>query len=94
MPSKIDFYHNKTLAPADQLRKLLQSLENNLALLPKQDKAAVLNYLTRLDDLQQRFDASAGGLNLKPERLRFITLQDQLQKKRRNFLTSWAARQR
>ncbi len=81
MPSKIDFYHNKTLAPADQLRKLLQSLENNLALLPKQDKAAVLNYLTRLDELQQRFDASAGGLNLEPERLRFITLQDQLQKK-------------
>ncbi len=81
MLTKTDFFHNKALAPADQLRELLQSLENDLALLPKQDKAAVLNYLTRLDDLQQRFDASAGGLNLEPERLRFITLQDQLQKK-------------
>ena len=80
MPSKLDFYHHKFLAPADQLREALQSLENDLPLLPKQNSSAILTYLTRLDDLQQRFDALAGGPNLEPERLRFITLQDRLQK--------------
>jgi len=39
-----------------------------------------LNYLIRLDELQRRFDALSAGPNLEPERLRFVTLQDRLQK--------------
>ncbi|OQY30467.1 MAG: hypothetical protein B6243_10455 [Anaerolineaceae bacterium 4572_5.2] len=86
MPSKLDFYHNKMLSPADQLRELLQSLENNLAFLAKQDRTTILNYLTRLDELQRQFDELAHTPNLVPELLRFITLQDQLQKKASQLL--------
>jgi len=83
MPSKLDFYARKSSNQAGQLRSHLQSLEDDAFALAKQDKAVVLDYLTRMDAAQSLFDEldTKGGPDLTPESLRFTTLQERLQKK-------------
>ncbi|MBE7551749.1 MAG: tetratricopeptide repeat protein [Anaerolineales bacterium] len=80
--SKLDYFQQKNLNPADELREILASLEERqpqLKSLNAEQTQSFLLDLNRLDTLFRELELT--GLDLLPEQGRFQSLQSRLQQK-------------
>ena len=77
MTTKLDFYQRKLSSQANELRAHLQSLADGSIGLNRRDKAEILDYLARLDMVQELFQTllSNNGPDLRPQRIQFEIVQ-------------------
>ncbi len=85
--SKLDFFQPKKLSPADELREIINSLEERQLSVKSMDSTQVLILLRDLDQVYTFFkQAEATDLNLLSEQGRFETVQARLKKAVRPLL--------
>lgn len=80
--SKLEYVQQKKLNPADELRALLDSLEERRVKLTGMEAQAAFQVLRDLDEVQTRLqELEAPGLDLLAERGRFDSIQNRLQQR-------------
>jgi tetratricopeptide (TPR) repeat protein len=82
MPTKLDYYQPKKLNPADELREILDRLEERFLRMKGLSPGEGLAWLQELDEAYRRIDQlGVAGLDLSAEKGRFQALQTRLRGK-------------
>lgn len=85
--SKLDYLQEKKLGPADELREKLDELGETHFGIKSMDSTRALALLRDLDWVDSNFnELEAGGMDLRPERGRFQSIQGGLEKKAGSLL--------
>jgi tetratricopeptide (TPR) repeat protein len=85
--SKLEYLQQKKLNPADDLRALLDSLEERRVKVKTLEAQAAFQVLHDLDEVQSRLqELEAAGLDLLAERGRFESIQHRFQKEAASLL--------
>ena len=80
--SKLDYVQQKKLNPADELRELIETVEERRPALGGMNSVGALDLLQTLDQTYLLFhQLEAAGLNLLPEKGRFEAIQNSLKNK-------------
>ena len=76
MTTKLDFYQRKLSSQANQLRDLLQAVEDSVIGLTRRDRAFILDFFGKMDAIQAALQVMEvdHSPDMSPERLRFNTV--------------------